>query len=171
MRYRIIMLLILLFSFVACQPKQNELTELQRQEIADKIKQLNKEMWTHWDQNDPELFIPYYSDSEANPWVGDSVMVINRLNILASSYEDVEKIITDILSRRSTQHTKIKKEYVAVLSAKHCLHVCEADFSITNEEGNESPVRPAIYTSVWSNEDGEWKILYQNFSWSPIVEK
>ena len=58
------------------------------------------------------------------------------------------------------------KNYIAVLSANHAVHVYKANYSITNLKGETGPELPQTVTTVWVRKNGEWKILHSHDSWS-----
>lgn len=167
-------LLCLIILTIACQPTETpELTQAQRLEIADSVRQKNQEMMEIAALSNEESFnkgMAYWVESSDELWMGNPGIFVNRTEIIPTKEGIIEDYKPMIGTRARTNYT-IGNEYFAVLSADHVVHVYEAKYSITDLEGETGPEYPMTATAVWVKRDGDWKILHYHQSWRTDIEE
>ena len=95
---------------------------------------------------------------------------LSRSAIVASgsdSLAELTALFTPELSNRTTT-VNVSKEAVAVLSDTTAVDVTEFTYVVTRPSGSSKPI-PAVATSTWVLQDGEWKILQYHQS-GPIPD-
>ena len=151
--------------FSACT--KTEMTEIKRQEIADTIREITAEGLDRARVTSLENFNAWMADwveSDDEAWLNNPAMYVNRLNILTTK-EWIDEVWRPTVERRSATHIDIVKDYVAVLSVEHALHVFEARWSVADMSGNITSEGPMTATTVWTRKNGEWKTLHYHQSW------
>jgi len=150
---------------LACQTSERaELTDAQRQEVADVIKQKTQEMLSLTKSEDFDKGMAFWNEDGDPSWVGNSGVMVHMTEILPTK-ESIETSFRPMTQSRTSTNYKINHEYVAVLSLTHAVHVYEGTFSVTDNDGNTGEEYPITATTVWILKDGEWKILHFHQSW------
>jgi len=160
------MVLVLCFTF-SCQKQTEtlELTDAQRQEIADIIKSRNQELTDLDWKNEYEKGKSFWVDDKDASWMGNPGLFVQGIRILPD-WEAMDALFDPMNERRSSTNFTINKAYISVLTDKQAVYVVEGKFSVTNLEGETGPEYPWTATSVWINQSSEWKILHYHQSWS-----
>lgn len=150
----------------ACQPKQNELTPEQRQEIANVIKQNFNDMiemmctpGANWDD-----FMTIWVESDDEAWINNPALWLNMM-MLWPTKEKIDEVWEPISEVRSSTNYYIDEEYVAVISAECAVYVFKGSFTNTDKEGNTIDPIPMSGSYVYVLRNDEWKILHMHQSW------
>jgi len=165
---RLFFILGLIILISACQPTgKKELTDIQRQEIADTIRKCTQE-WlnTFKDVNHENLdmFLDFFVESDEASWMNNPALWVGNLNI-QSTKEKTEELWRPIVDERSSHDIKLIEDYIAVLSADHAIHVFKANYWITDTEGNTSKEHTSVITNVYVRKNDVWKILHHHQSY------
>lgn len=166
---RILVLFCLAALMISCQPKEiPEMTDMERQEIADIIKQKNQESLAlnqSMDEGVYDKWMAFWLDTDDASWLGNPGAFVQGIRVIPT-LEAMEKYFKPMLKSRSSTNFTVNKDYISVMSRDHTVSVLEGSFSVTNLEGETGPEYPWTSTAVWVKKDGEWKILHLHQSWS-----
>ena len=172
---RLFVLFCLVILIVACQPAEETetvetpgLTDVQRQEIAAEIRQIEQELFdmnTLLDEENYNKGMSYWADSDTPEWMGNPAIFVNRTKIITTN-EALDEYFRPSIGTRGGTNFTLGTDSVAVLSPDLAIHVYDAKYSITNLEGETGPEYPMAATAVFVKKDGEWKILHYHQSWS-----
>ena len=163
--------LLILFAFIllvgnSCQEKK-ELTDIQRKEIAETIKNRTQEWFdTFKDVNHEnlDLFLDFFVESDEASWMNNPALWVGNIDI-RSTKEKTEKLWRPMVDERSSHDLKIVEDYIAVLSADHVIHVFKANYRITDTEGNIGEEHTSVITNVYIRKNDVWKILHHHQSY------
>jgi hypothetical protein len=166
---RFLILFCLAALMISCQPTETpEMTDAERQEIADIIKQKNQEILALNESMDEEAFdkmMDSWLDTDDESWLGNPGAFVQGIRIIPT-LEAMEKFFRPMTKSRSSTNFMVNKDYISVMSKNHAVYVVEGKYSITNLEGETGPEYPWTSTAVWVNKNGEWKTLHYHQSWS-----
>jgi len=158
---------------IACQPTEiPELTDAQRQAIANEIRQIYQDMMEEAKNINEEIFnkwLDLWVESNDESWLGNPALWVSRLQIIPTK-EEIEKLWRPILGRRASEEREMTDDYVAVLSPNHAIHVLKAKSILTDSEGNTTE-NLMTATTVYVKRNGEWKILHYHQSWRPDIQE
>ena len=150
----------------SCQEKK-ELTDIQRKEIADTIRNrtqdwINKYM--DFNHENLDMFIDFFVENDEASWMDNPALWVANLNIM-STKEKIEEIWRPLVDERSSHDLEIVKDYITVLSADQAIHVFKANFWITDAEGNTGEEHTCVITNVYVRKNDVWKILHHHQSY------
>jgi uncharacterized protein (TIGR02246 family) len=149
---RRVILALMLFVFVACQPATMELTEEQRSAIADSIRQIRGDLFAAAERLDAAELTSYFAE--------DGVFII--AGHYQSHDEFAQGIRNGFAGRQSLSWT-IQDQRIDVLSANVVAVADIAVYVATDTLGITSEA-PVMHTEVWVRRDGGWKILHAHES-------
>ena len=156
---------------ISCQPTEiPELTDAQRQAIANEIRQIYQDMMERAKNINEETFnkgLEMVVESNDESWLGNPAIWVSRLQIIPTK-EEMDKLWRPIIGRRASDEREMMDDYVAVLSPNHAIHVLKAKSILTSREGNIIE-NLMTATTVYVKRNGEWKILHyhQSFMRAP----
>jgi hypothetical protein len=168
MMRRLLVLFCLAVLMISCQPKEvPEMTDAERQEIADIIKQKNQESLALNESMGEEAYekmMSFWLDTDDPSWLGNPGAFVQGIRVVPT-LEAIDKFFRPMLKSRTSTNFTVNKDYISVMSREHVVYVVEGSYSITNLEGETGPEYPWTATSVWVNKEGEWKMLHYHQSW------
>ena len=150
----------------SCQEKK-ELTDIQRKEIAENIRNRTQEWFNTFKEANHEnldLFLDFFVESDEASWMNNPALWVGNIDI-RSTKEKTEKLWRPMVDERSSHDLKIVEDYIAVLSADHVIHVFKANYRITNIEGNIGEEHTSVITNVYIRKNDVWKILHHHQSY------
>jgi hypothetical protein len=166
---RFLILFCLAALMISCQPKEMpEMTDMERQEIADIIKQKSQESLALNESMDEEVYdkwMDFWLDTDDASWLGNPGAFVQGIRVIPT-LEAMDKFFRPLTKSRSSTNFTVNKDYISVLSRDHAVYVTEGSYSVTNLDGETGPEYPWTSTAVWVNKDGEWKMLHYHQSWS-----
>jgi len=150
----------------ACQPKPNELTPEQRQDIANIVKQNFNDMIETMGQPDAlwDEGMAMWVENDDEAWMNNPALWLNMMTLWPTK-EKIEEAWKPATEVRSSNNFYIDEEYVAVISAECAVYVCKGSFTITYKEGNTTEPTPMSGSYVYVLRNDEWKILHMHQSW------
>jgi ketosteroid isomerase-like protein len=165
--FSIIFSIIILLS--AYQPtSKKELTDAQRQEIANTIRQRNQEFIDQWKKMNHERFNKFTDDflveSNEPSWMSNPALMVFNLNILPTK-EKFKESWRATIDKNPSYNMKTIEDYVSVISENLAIYVGKFNYSITDSLGNTGKEHTAINTTVYINKNGKWKMLHNHQSW------
>ena len=164
-----------LFLVVACQtPPQPEpeFTDADRQAIVDEITRRGVEFNAIGEPERWEEGLSFWADGAEALFVGDPALFVQGVRVVSTKEDMIEFSRGFVGSRRSTNFD-LQESYVAVLSPSLALQITEQHWNITNNEGETGSTFPLTNTTLWVNENGEWKVAHYHQSWTttPVDEE
>lgn len=163
--------LLTLFSLIllvgtSCQEKI-ELTDTQRKEIADNIRNRTQE-WLNTikeaNQENLDMFLDFWVETDEASWMDNPALWVSNLDIVPTR-KKMEDFWRPIIDERSSHDLKIVKDYISVLSADQAIHVFKANYRITDAEGNIGEEHTCVMTNVYVRKNDVWKILHHHQSY------
>jgi hypothetical protein len=157
---------------VGCQAPPAEMTEADRQAIADEIERLTLEQNQYTGREDMEAYMAYWSPSADDYFVTEPAVFAHGIRIIPTLQSMREFFDPSGWNRQST-NLMLRSSSVAVLSPEIAVQVRDEPWSVTNMEGETGPTYPSSVTVVWVKEDGAWKIMHAHQTWTntPIEEE
>ena len=155
---RLFVLFCLVVLIVACQPAEEVetpgLTDVQRQEIAAEIRQIEQELFdlnTLLDEENYNKGMSNWADSDTLEWMGNPAIFVNRTKIITTN-EALDEYFRPSLGTRGGTNYALGTDCIAVLSPDLAVHVYDAKYSIINLEGETGPEYPMAATAVFVTE-------------------
>lgn len=164
---RAFLFLCLIVLFCSCDEIAQEVTEKQRQTIAEEIKQHQKKMRELFEVSNIENFNKWTDElvpGTDEVWVGKPAMWVNMTDLYPNA-TTLHKVYDPIMEQRKSTEIKVKKDYVSVLSPQSAVYVFEGSFSATNKQGNTTGDMPLSGTFVYVKRNNSWKVLHTHYSW------
>jgi uncharacterized protein (TIGR02246 family) len=155
----------LLYSSPTAPP---EMTETDRQVVADEVKQASKDWIATWAQNDIDGALAYFLEDLGSYFVGEPGLFLNNYTLLPTLTE-VSAVFEGAREARSGSGIFPLEESVAVLSPDHAVQVWVAEFNVTDTEGVTTPNYPVTMTLVWVRHEGAWKIMHFHQTWTTDI--
>ncbi len=152
--------------FAACQPATIELTEEQKAEIADEIRQVAAGMIEAAEEVDIERWLSHWPPELEQRFQDQPALFVNRLSIYPTA-ESIRVAWEPSFAARSAHDIVTVDEYVAVLDADAALWVYEGTYTVSDTLGNTTEPAPWTVSVVWVRQSGEWKALHLHQSWNP----
>jgi ketosteroid isomerase-like protein len=152
----------------ACQQyDKKELTDVQRQEIADTIRKRTQE-WNstvkEFDHENLNAFLDFWVESDEGLWLNNPALWVSNLTVLPTK-ERMEEFWRPIVDRRSGHDIKIVEDYIAVLSEDLAIHVFKANYWVIDAEGNKGEEQTCCITNVYLRKNDVWKVLHHHQSY------
>jgi len=173
MKFRLLLLLCLFVILTACQQTNMQLTDEQRQEIADEIRQTNEESYNIMRDLNEDSFnkwMTYWAESNDEVWVDNPAMLTNNTGIITTK-ENIDKTWRPTVETRSANIYDIKDDYVAVFSANSAIHIHKGNWTVINKDGVTRSEGIYTGTTVWVKRNNEWKVLHFHQSWNKNQEE
>lgn len=159
--------------YVATVPNASppEMTQAEREAIAEELHQLNLQLNQLGEANDVEGMMEHWVADPSAYFVGEPASFLQSIRLL-NTKDDIRAFFTPMTQTRASTNFTVLSDHVAVLSPTLAVQVLEQKYSITDTLGNTGPEFPETATTVWVKEDGAWKMLHFHQSWSntPIEE-
>ncbi len=144
----------------ACQPAPPpEMTDADRQAIAEEIHQQTLGWMTADLNGDMEASLAYFVEDAEGGWVSEPALFMNR-RVLFPTKAAVREWFGQFFVDGRAMPWSLGQESVAVLSSDHAVQIFEGTYSVVDSLGNKGPEIPATVTTVWVRQEGEWKILH-----------
>jgi ketosteroid isomerase-like protein len=163
---RFVLAVFALTVLAACQPTTTELTEEQKAEIADTVRQVYADFLSAGDPVDFERMMTFAHPDVEQYYVGEPAQWVNLLTVYPDN-DRVREVWEPIMAGRRSQETVINDEYVAVLAENMAVHVVEGTYAITDTLGNTTEPNRLTASTVWIREGEEWKMIHMHQSWIP----
>ncbi|UCE40546.1 MAG: nuclear transport factor 2 family protein [Candidatus Aminicenantes bacterium] len=173
---RLFVLFCLVILIVACQPAEEaepvEMTDAQRHEIADTIKQAYQDYLDYDWKNNPDWYSKFFVEDNEVSWMGNPGIFVHGIRILPNR-SAMEAVFNPMLENRTSTNMMVLKDFVSVISDTVAVYTFEGKYSITNLEGETGPDYPYTTSVVYLKKDDGWKMLHYHQSWSntPIKEE
>lgn len=161
----------LTFTLISCQTNRiPDLTNIQRKEIADSIKQQNQALLiTLLKKNSYDQWISHWLKENEDFWTNKPATMVNNCDIVPT-FKEIEEIFRPALANRASTKNSILSDHIAVLSNNIAIQVYETEYSVTSLEGKSSPYNPVTVTILWIKQKGEWKIFHYHQSWTTNIQ-
>jgi uncharacterized protein (TIGR02246 family) len=150
------LLTILALFIVSCQPMEDALTDLEKQEIANTIKQVTQENFTIVSQLDTAQIYSGFSQQTTVAYDGK----------LVESWESQMKYGKALYANLSEAKLTISEMKVDVLSRDVAVLYGTYHYSYTDKSGNTMTGNPA-WTWVFARENDRWMVRHAHISNSP----
>ena len=170
---RLIMILVLLILVSGCNMiGERELTDSQRQEIAEAVRQRTREIGESGKDINKESvkkILDFYVDSDNVSWMNNPALIVNNSTVIPTKekYQELMGPQIDQLIGYS-QEIEIGHDYVAVLSKDIATHVFEVSTLTMNPEGKQIMKETGIATIIYVLENDVWKVLQQHVFFEKI---
>ena len=150
----------------ACQaPPPPEMTDADRQTIAEELRQLSLLLNEFGAENDMDGILQLWVEDPGAYFVGEQAVFLQSVRLLPTKDAMMEFFTPMQTSRGGTRFT-VLNDYVAVLSSDLAIQVLEQKYSVIDTLGIAGPEYPESATTVWVREGVDWKILHFHQSWS-----
>jgi ketosteroid isomerase-like protein len=136
--------------FSACQSANTELTVNQKGEIAAEVELLHGQFLDAWREADVERGMSYYLNSPDITWVSQEGTIVG----FEAMHDAAQSMFTNVESQSIT----ITELRTTVLATDVVYQVVRDRGSQTNREGVIGPEGNNIFTYIWVQRNGEWKI-------------
>ena len=169
MRRTLLLTLPLLFA-IACQSAPPEMTEADRQAIAEEIKQRSAALFRGMEEPvDVAALMAFYLEDADSYFVGEPAVAVFNINPFGG-VEDFRGMMERLAASRRGTSVEVTDDRVAVLSPDYAIQVLAANYSITNLEGETRAGWRMTHTHVWVKQNGEWKLLHFHESFRAPTE-
>ena len=152
----------------SCQQNgKQELTDIQRQEIADTIRKRTQEWldtFREFNRGSLDTFMDFWVESDEVSWLDNPALWTSNLTIIPTK-ERIKEFWLPQLDERSAHDVELVEDYVAVLSEDKAIHVFKANYRITDIEGKKGKEQTFCATNVYVRENDAWKILHHHQSY------
>ena len=172
MKRRIFLVAVLLLPLVSCAPPpEPEFTSADKAAIVAEIEGIVSELNARAAQGDFEGFMSRFTANPELYFVGEPGLFVQGMQLIPDK-PAMDQFFSSMLESRNAQRNTLLDSRIAVLSPNHALQYARHTYSIVNSEGVEGPTYPLASTTMWVKEEGVWKIVHYNHTWSttPVDE-
>jgi ketosteroid isomerase-like protein len=141
---------LMLFAFVACQPAAMELTDDERATIAQEVTAIHTEFWSVWEEVDIERGMSYYRTDPDPVWAWNGE--------IRSGVDNLGAWFGGTLAGLARQEITFDDRQVVVLDRDIAYVIERGSFSAFDPEGVEMMAGQFAASVVWVRGSGEWKI-------------
>ncbi len=167
---RAIAAIALLVMVSACQTAPPEMTDAERETIANEIRTTAEASLVPLNEpQDVEAALSFFVQAAADYFVGDATVGVFNLTIDDGS-ESFREGSRSLGEGRLGTRFEVTDNRVAVLSRDHAFQVVSADYAVTDLGGVTQTGFKMVQTTVWVRENGEWKIIHFHNSFRTPVE-
>jgi len=143
------MILPLMLFAIACQPATMELTDAQKAEIENAVRQVDSEFHATWSaREDIDAYMSYMSDWSSTSPFGDESL--DALRTRVSAWWGAQSSVT--IDRGEKRVLVLGPDVAAVEGTN--VRVATDTTGVTRE-------RTGTYTRTWIRQNGEWKVFAQ----------
>ena len=140
---------LMLFALLACQPAEMELTDAERAAIRDTVTQLADEVFEAFRARDIDRFMAPYNSEFI--WAENGVLSINRDSI-ASAWRDL------FASWRDVTGGDWRDVHVGILGRDAAVFTATFDWTGVDSSGSQIGAS-GVWTTIWAPTDEGWKII------------
>lgn len=167
---RILLAVVPLAFLAACQGPPPEMTDADRQTVADEVRQASEQWVAAWARNDIDAATAVLVDDPGAYFVGVPGVWVNNLDFVPT-VEKVRAAWDREKAARSASRVFPSEESIAVLSQDHAVQVLVGEWNVTDADGVTTPNYPLTITLVWVRQGGGWRILHWHQSWTMNLEE
>ena len=143
----------------ACQPAPTEMTEQEISEVAAQVNAINDGFWNAWRDADIERGVSYYYDSPEFTFAIEGELLVG--------FSEVQEVTRSTYANIASQSITVAESYTTVLSPDLVYLVDRASYAVTDTDGVTGPDTQFVFTALWRNTDGEWKVHHAHLSNPP----
>jgi ketosteroid isomerase-like protein len=163
---RRLMLPLLVFAIVACQPATTELTEAQKAAIAAEVDAVAADWWAAWAAAEFDRGMSFIDAGPDAAWTWDEGTVYTRA--------EMDRTWRPDFAQTERQDLTFGDARTIVLAPDIAYTIRAVTGVATYTTGNTRPPLSTIETVVWIKRDGEWKVLaghesVQKQSWQGLL--
>lgn len=144
----------LLFCILGCtSQKSDQLVQLQNDQIKKEIKAVSDSIFAKANKLDTDVISQYYSPH----------LVVVR-DTLVFDYQAWKKAWADFMNYASSVNWTPSKWECIIIAKDFAISSCVGKFEYTLKSGDKTTIDPIGWAYVWKKIDGQWKIIYENYS-------
>ena len=143
--------LIYLVSLISCKSEMKPLTEAEKTEITNQIKQLSTELLDSWNKAEYNQYLNYYSNSDVFTFAANG-----KITRTWSAFSDTVASHTNPLKK---SEVKVLKQYIDIIKRDLVIVTELFDWSATYKSDQEEYMR-GTYTTIYAKSKNKWKIIY-----------
>ena len=149
LKYSLILTFVILL--LSCQPENESLTETEKAEIEDQIKQLASELFDSWNKAEYAQYLNYYSNSNEFTFAANGKITRSWL-----AFSDTVKAHTDPLENSKVE---VINQYIDIVERNLVIVTELFDWSAIYKSGKQENMR-GTYTTIYARHNKEWNIIY-----------
>jgi ketosteroid isomerase-like protein len=160
MKANIFVATLLLFILGGCTSKQNDQLTLQQiEQIKSEVKAAGEPLMSSWAKLDADKALQCYSP--------EMFACMDTLLINYQTYAKGWQGYTQ--SASSIKLTPIKEDNI-VLTKDYVISTWVGKVEIEQKSGDKITYNPIRYTDIWKKADGQWKIIFEQSSGTPVIQ-
>ncbi len=163
MKYKIIILLLSLFTFWGCHDTPTVLTDSEKETIIRAVEEASQDYWSAIGQTyNNESFSQikeYFDENSDSMWKTKPIALILNTGIFYKQADWLDQFEKVIENRISTTCNIIEAHY-SILSDDKVLEVIKGKASYTEKDSTSVGPFPFVNTALWTNINGEWKMQF-----------
>ncbi|MFQ5769144.1 MAG: YybH family protein [bacterium] len=144
-------ILLFVISLFSCQSLETSLTENEKAEIKDKIKQLSNQLVETWNNKEYERYMNCYLNSDQFTFAANG-----KITRSWSTFSERVKASADIYTKAEVN---IDEQYIDIIDRNVAIVSETFDWTATDTSGKEEKMH-GTYTTVYIKRGGEWKVIY-----------
>lgn len=155
-----IIVVLLLFIFGFSKQQSDLLAQQQNEQIKKEIKALSDSIFARANKLDTEVISLYYSPH----------LVVVR-DTLLFDYKAWKKAWADFMTNALAVNWTPYKWECIIIDQDLAISSCVGKFDYTMKSGDKTTIDPIGWAYVWKKLDGQWKIIYENYSGVHVTQK
>jgi len=160
---RFVLAVFALTALAACQPAGTELTEDQKAKIKAEVNAIHKKFWDTWRETDFDRGMSYYLNSPEFTFAFQGQMI--------SGYSAFRDFLESAFTNVASQAVGFNESQTTVLAPDVVCVTAQGAYSVTGTDGVTGPESNFVFTTLWVQRNGEWKVQLAFNSeptvWSP----
>lgn len=156
------MILPLMLFVAACSPATTELTDAEKAAIAADVNAITSEYWDAWRAADWDRGMSYYLDSPDFVWASGGTVYFG-LSVLEGYKPAFDNVASQSFIFSESRTTVMAPDAASVTAV--------GTWTQTDTTGVAGPMQDIVWTGVWIQRDGEWKIHLVHLSSPPSVRE
>ncbi len=149
LKYSLILTFVILL--LSCQSKIVPLTETEKTEIENQVKQLASELFDSWNSAEYAQYLNYYSNNNEFTFAANGNITRSWL-----AFSDTVKVHTDPLEKSKVE---VVNQHIDIIERNLVIVTELFDWSAIYKSGKQENMR-GTYTTIYSKRNKEWKIIY-----------
>ena len=144
-------ILVIIISLFSCKSEIDPLTESEKKEITNQIKQLSSELFDSWNNAEYDRYLNYYSKSDEFTFAANG-----NITRTWSAFSDTVKTHTNPLRK---SEVKVLKQYIDIIERNIVIVTDFFEWSAVYKTNKVENMR-GTYTTIYAKSNNEWKIIY-----------
>jgi ketosteroid isomerase-like protein len=160
MRTKIFIAVLLLFILCCTSQQIDLLAQQQNDQIKKEVKALSDSIFERVSKLDKNVIAQYYSPH----------LVVVR-DTAVFDYKAWKKAWADFMTYALTANWTPYKWECIIIAQDLAISSFVGKFEYTMKSGDKTTIDPIGWSHVWKKEDGQWKVIYENYSGVHVTQK